>query len=315
MVYTEEELSVLCPTEDNESVPDRPEDIKPRFARSSKSGGQSSSGGGGGDDDDDDDDDDDGGGFSDNTEWNLRKCAAFSLDMLAGVFRDRLLPPLLPLLTQKLGPEVPWPVRESAILAFGAIASGCYNGLLPDLGGLIQFLVQQLEAPQALIRSIACWSISQYSRWIVEKENEDTNFKPILLQLLGRMLDHNKRVQEAACSAFATLEEEAHRLLIPLLDPIVATICQAFRKYQAKNLLILYDAIGTLADCVQGELAKPNYTSTLLPLLLEKWEETPDSDRSLLPLIECLGSVASALRIEFQVSIYLLDLDLHSLTH
>ena len=31
----------------------------------------------------------------------------------------------------------------------------------------------------------------------------------------------------------------------------------AFSKYQAKNLLILYDAIGTLADSVGNHLNKP----------------------------------------------------------
>ena len=35
--------------------------------------------------------------------------------------------------------------------------------------------------------------------------------------MLHRVLDHNKRVQEAACSAFATLEEEARELHAPRL--------------------------------------------------------------------------------------------------
>lgn len=64
------------------------------------------------------------------------------------------------------------------------------------------------------------------------------------------MLDPNKKVQEAACSAFATLEEEACMELIPYLPVILETLVAAFGKYQAKNLLILYDAVGTLADSV-----------------------------------------------------------------
>ena len=69
-------------------------------------------------------------------------------------------------------------------------------------------------------------------------------------QLLKRILDSNKRVQEAACSAFATLEEEACTELVPYLGDILQVLVFAFSKYQAKNLLILYDAIGTLADSV-----------------------------------------------------------------
>lgn len=78
----------------------------------------------------------------------------------------------------------------------------------------------------------------------------------IFWQLLRRILDSNKRVQEAACSAFATLEEEACTELVPYLPNILETLVYAFSKYQHKNLLILYDAIGTLADSVGHHLNK-----------------------------------------------------------
>ena len=51
-------------------------------------------------------------------------------------------------------------------------------------------------------------------------------------QLLKRVLDANKRVQEAACSAFATLEEEACTELVPYLGFILETLVFAFGKYQ-----------------------------------------------------------------------------------
>lgn len=53
-----------------------------------------------------------------------------------------------------------------------------------------------------------------------------------LFQLLKRILDSNKRVQEAACSAFATLEEEATTELVPYLGFILETLVFAFSKYQ-----------------------------------------------------------------------------------
>lgn len=58
-------------------------------------------------------------------------------------------------------------------------------------------------------------------------------------------------------SAFATLEEEACTELVPYLAYILDTLVFAFSKYQHKNLLILYDAIGTLADSVGHHLNKP----------------------------------------------------------
>lgn len=58
-------------------------------------------------------------------------------------------------------------------------------------------------------------------------------------------------------SAFATLEEEACTELVPYLGFILDTLVFAFGKYQHKNLLILYDAIGTLADSVGHHLNQP----------------------------------------------------------
>ena len=150
--------------------------------------------------------------------------------------------------------------------------------------------------------------------------------KPLINELLQRILDHNKRVQEAACSAFATLEEEACSELVPYLGFILQTLgpfyskivdlskqnrwCHlkilkrftvyAFSKYQKKNLLILYDAIGTLADSVGSHLNKQEYIEQLMPPLYAKWNDLRDDDRDLFPLLECLSSVATALGLGFQ---------------
>ena len=58
----------------------------------------------------------------------------------------------------------------------------------------------------------------------------------LVFQLLKRVLDSNKRVQEAACSAFATLEEEACTELVPYLSFILETLVYAFSKYQVRIL-------------------------------------------------------------------------------
>lgn len=60
-------------------------------------------------------------------------------------------------------------------------------------------------------------------------------------------------------------------------------------------MLILYDAIGTLADSVRGTLGLPNYTNTLMTPLLQKCQTLRDTDRELFPLLECISSVANAL--------------------
>jgi hypothetical protein len=56
--------------------------------------------------------------------------------------------------------------------------------------------------------------------------------------------------------------------------------------FQHKNLLILYDAIGTLADSVGHHLNKPEYINLLMPPLIQKWNVLKDEDKDLFPLLE-----------------------------
>lgn len=51
------------------------------------------------------------------------KCSAAALDVLANVFRDQLLPVLVPILREALFHQE-WDIKESGILALGAIAEG-----------------------------------------------------------------------------------------------------------------------------------------------------------------------------------------------
>ena len=77
------------------------------------------------------------------------------------------------------------------------------------------------------------------------------------------VLDDNKRVQEAVSSAFATSEEDAGPELTPYLEPVLKNLVFAFDKYQHKNMLILYDAAGTLANAVGLALQAPTYVDIL----------------------------------------------------
>nr|CAB3267152.1 transportin-1 [Phallusia mammillata] len=302
MKYSEIDVILLKgDVEEDEMVPDKDEDIKPRFHKSKvhsmQNDGQQQDGEG------EDEDEDDGGIDDDDalSDWNLRKCSAAGLDVLANVFHEDLLPFVLEKLNELLFHQ-DWVLRESGILVLGAIAEGCMSGMLPHLPKLIPFLTETLNDKKALVRSITCWTLSRYAHWIVtnsQQSGHDLYLKPLMNELLKRILDSNKRVQEAACSAFATLEEEACTELVPYLHYILQTLVYAFNKYQHKNLLILYDAIGTLADSVGNHMNKPDFIQMLMPPLIEKWNSLRDEDKDLFPLLECLSSVATALQTGF----------------
>lgn len=296
MKYSEIDIIILKgDIEEDEMIPDREEDIRPRFHKSRSHHVRSNSQTEATEDEDDDEDglDDD----SNLSDWNLRKCSAAALDVLANVFKEDFLPILLPILKETLFHEQ-WVIRESGILALGAIAEGCMIGMLPHLPELIPYLISCLSDKKALVRSITCWTLSRYAHWVVSQPH-DLYLKPLMEELLKRILDANKRVQEAACSAFATLEEEACTELVPYLSYILKTLVFAFGKYQHKNLLILYDAIGTLADSVGHHLNTEEYINMLMPPLIQKWNMLKDEDKDLFPLLECLSSVATALQSGF----------------
>ena len=56
---------------------------------------------------------------------------------------------------------------------------------------------------------------------------------------------------------------------------------------------ILYDALSTLADAQRGRLTP--HLPIFMPPLLQRWTLLADSDRDLLPLLECLTSLCQAL--------------------
>lgn len=87
----------------------------------------------------------------------------------------------------------------SCVLLFASVSTpGCMQGMVPYLPELIPHLIQCLCDKKALVRSIACWTLSRYAHWVVSQP-PDSYLKPLMTELLKRILDGNKRVQEAAC--------------------------------------------------------------------------------------------------------------------
>ncbi|KAH9363586.1 hypothetical protein HPB48_013765 [Haemaphysalis longicornis] len=234
---------------------------------------------------------------SDALEWNLRKSAAAALDELACVFHEVLLDVLLPVQTEALLHEE-WQTKEAGILALGCVAEGCMGSMTPHLPQLVPFLMECLNDDKAQVRFTACWALSRYAYW-VGNQPRDRYLKPLTSHLMRLMLDVNEHVQEAACTGFAALAEEARSDLVPYLNLILSTHARALSLYQRPQRPALYDSIGVLADTMGHYLNRPDYIQLLVPPLIEKFKALKDDDEELLVLLECLCSVATALRSEF----------------
>lgn len=113
------------------------------------------------------------------------------------------------------------------------------------------------------------------------------------------MLDNHKKVQEAACSTLSIVTENARSDMMPFVPNYLSCISLAFRKYQAKNITILYDAITTLVESVGQQLNTPQFIESLMPSLTYQYSQTADDNRDIFQLFECFASVASTLGPEF----------------
>ena len=230
-------------------------------------------------------------------EWNLRKCSAAALDVLASHFHEPVFAVTLPYLIENLQ-HTEWPRREAAVLAIGAIADGCMDTIVPHLPQLIPYLISLLDDTQYIVRVITCWALGRYSSWASHLPDPDQRkrfFEPMMEGILKRMLDNNKRVQESAASAFAQLEERATVYLTPYCGPIIQQFVKCFKRYKDRNMFILYDCVRTLAEHTGPALSDQNLISLLMPAIIERWQKVQDNSREMFPLLECLSFVALAL--------------------
>lgn len=311
MVYEEDDVIRLMSEAEDADVEDREEEIKPKFAKSkgsrldpSKPEGQANGkeqaedNNNGGDDNDLSDGEVEESEFGDDPEdeWTLRKCSAAALDVFSNVYHEPIFETILPYLKETIRHDQ-WPQREAAVLTLGAVADGCMDAVTPHLPELVPYLISLLEDAQPVVRQITCWCLGRYSEWashLGDPAERAQFFEPMMEGILHRMLDNNKKVQEAAASAFASLEEKSDANLAPYCEPILRQFVQCFGKYKYRNMYILYDCVQTLAECVMSELAKPNLVNILMPALIDRYNKVSDLSRELFPLLECLGYVAAA---------------------
>ena len=310
MVYSEEKREDLL--EQNEldeqlHGDDRAQDVAPVFHRSKAKGGgaRKDEGGGDGDDGDDDDDDDN---YDDEKEWSLRTCAAASLDSMASGFSpETTLPILLPVLQECLGHADPW-VREAGILALGAIEEGCAEQMYDHLNQLHPYLMNQVTSADTLpqVVCISCWTLARYSAWAVEQHA--AGVQPDLIQkmteaIVGRILHSNRKVQMASCSALGMLMENTGDLMVPYLEPVYRTLVSALELHHTRALLVTLETFGSMAEVIGPATGEGNLPSIYIPPLLQMWSAKAKQnpmDRTLLPLMESLASIAVVIGMSFQ---------------
>ncbi|ORM40699.1 Transportin-2 [Babesia sp. Xinjiang] len=271
--------------EDNAAVPDRVEDVPPRpeCEMSADEDEESATWG---------------------TNWTARKGSALALDYISQVYgHDKeILQYMLELIERRLGNETDWEIRESAVLVLGAIARGCALAMAPFLPKVVQYLIDLTHHSKPLMRSIACWCLSRYAGWACQAQrepHEEPWLEPVLNAVLRRVLDRNKRVQEAACSALAAFIEDGGSKLVPYLQRIVETVVQALGFYQARNLMFLYDTIGTMGQIFGEALPQSPCGQFLMHPVIQRLGTTETHTPEFLALMDCVASLAQCWQLMF----------------
>lgn len=67
--------------------------------------------------------------------------------------------------------------------------------------------------------------------------------------------------------------------------------------YGRRNLRMLCDALSTLAEAVGRALGEPTYLHAIMPALMAKWQAMSDMEAGLLPLLECLMTIATSIGV------------------
>ena len=309
MVYSEDDIARHEGDRDDADEEDREQDIRPQFATARRAAVNSQSKENGAKAQDqnqippDDSlsegeipEEDELGDEDPEDEWNLRKCSAAALDSLASYFPNQIFEASLPYLEENLQHKE-WPRREAAVLAFGAISTGCEEVVAPHLPKLIPFLLTLLSDSEHVVRKITCWALGRYTKWVVTlpEPNRSQYLKAIIEGVLERMLDRNKAVQEGAASAISNIEEAAKARLAPYALPITQQFVKCFDCYKDRNMYILYDCVQTMAEQVGAVVAQPEIQNILMPALIKRWNKFSDESQELASLLECLSYVVSAM--------------------
>ncbi|QDZ18263.1 armadillo repeat domain-containing protein [Chloropicon primus] len=250
--------------------------------------------------------------------WTLRKSSAGTLDHLALHHGDALLPFLLPIVTGHLQHEE-WAVRESAILALGAVIIGC-PGLEEHTMDVMKVILPQLQqhpdSQHPMLVTICCWTLSRFARAVVSIADESGEagrdlYEQMHRSLLLQLRSLHPKVVEAALSALAVcVQEITLSLLLQVLDPTIEEIRSMLGKRQSmseKNVILVFDLVATLCLSVRESdapelFSDQRYFALILGPLLDiffSYQREKFGDMVFLNLVQtitlCLSAFGDAL--------------------
>jgi transportin-1 len=231
-----------------------------------------------------------------NPNFTLRKCCSKILDRLSHIYSAKLYDIIKPILENDMQSQ-DWLVKERSILGLGACAVGLYPYLKACLSiTLLPFLVRELSHPHKLVRAIALWTLSRFTKFILVdnlSENSYSLFKEYLCETLKKFLDKEVIVQEAACTAFSTMVMTKKEKLEPYLFDIFKIVANVFNQYNGTSLLTLYDIISLLTEYFPEHFKNVTLIEEVVNCVVKRWFDLIKTEdfKLVSPIFEMVGSI------------------------
>ena len=208
-----------------------------------------------------------------NPESTLRKSCCRILDNCSCIFPNETFQNVKPYLEREMQSDDDI-IKERSILALGVIAKGSYQQVVNYLRTLVPFLIRELQHPNKYIRTMSCWTLSRYTRYILIDNNSDSKddlFKEYLTEILKRFLDQDNMVRESAGTAFQEMINVNRNMVEPFLLDVIKIITNVFDKYSGLNLLSAYEILIIIMENFSNFFQNQNIVEDIVKCIVQKW--------------------------------------------
>ncbi|SJL01199.1 uncharacterized protein ARMOST_04517 [Armillaria ostoyae] len=202
--------------------------------------------------------------------WDIRVCSTVTLGRMAVTYGNEVSDMLLVPLKTKMY-QHNWLVRESAILAWGIVSTGCMSTIAPHLQAITPYLLQACGDPQPLIRSTSCWTLGRYAQAFAQTNENRLFLAPIINRCLVLFFNTDERVQQGACSTFTRFCINARESTIVPLDLVVRVMSYSLQHYNRQSLRAAYCTLYHFAQSSGTLLSEETYVDQLVPVLMRRW--------------------------------------------
>lgn len=208
-----------------------------------------------------------------NSESTLRKSCSRILDNLSNIYPAETFQNMKLILENDIQSEEDI-IKERSILALGAISIGSYQQVSNHLVTLIPFLIRELQHPNKYIRTITCWTLSRYTKFILVdnyQEGKEELFKEYLTEILKKFLDKDNMVRESAGTAFQEMININKNMIEPYLFDVLKIITNVFDKFSGLNLLSSYEILIILMENYNDLFQNQNLVEDIVKCIVQKW--------------------------------------------